>query len=97
LPVVVLTKPDLCPNPEVLKARALSVAAGCDVVIGSGLGEGLVQTIVPYLKKGETVAFIGSSGVGKSTLINRLAGRICCQQERYDKTAKDATPQPAAS
>ena len=93
LPVVVLTKPDLCPNPEILKAQALSVASGCDVVIGSGFGEGLIQTIAPYLQKGKTVAFIGSSGVGKSTLINRLAGEdlLATREIRQDGKGRHTT------
>ncbi len=74
LPVVVLTKPDLCPQPEILKAQAEAAAVGCDVVVGSNIDDDLAKAVVPYLGKGETVAFIGSSGVGKSTLINRLTG-----------------------
>lgn len=74
-PVVVLNKLDRCDDPErcLLEARAVAMAvpvhhvsaltgAGCDI-------------LRDYLRPGETVSLIGSSGVGKSTLINRLLGR----------------------
>lgn len=74
VPVVVLTKSDLCPDLEnYLKALTAS-APGVDVVVTSGLLEEGWEAILPYLSPGVTVAFTGSSGVGKSTLINRLMG-----------------------
>lgn len=74
IPVVVLTKADLCDNPEEKIAEASAVAAGADIVCTSSVNEE-IDEIRTYLKPGKTVAFIGSSGVGKSTLINRLCGR----------------------
>ena len=50
------------------------VAAGADIISISALEDGGCQPIAPYLTKGRTVAFVGSSGVGKSTLINHLLG-----------------------
>jgi ribosome biogenesis GTPase len=70
--VVVLTKSDACENPAEKAALAESVCIGADVIITSALHEG-ADMLKPYIC-GRTVAFIGSSGVGKSTLINRLAG-----------------------
>ena len=72
-PVVVLTKSDLCENTAIPLRDAAAVAPGVDVVLTSSLDDS-VQTIEEYLKPGVTASFIGSSGVGKSTLINRLAG-----------------------
>lgn len=72
VPVAVLTKSDLCENLEESVALAESVCIGADVIVTSGLHEG-ADRLKPYIP-GKTVAFIGSSGVGKSTLINRLAG-----------------------
>ena len=74
IPVVLLTKADLCEDlPEKL-AAVESIAAGADILVTSAFDEKGCQPLMPYLQKGKTVAFIGSSGVGKSTLINRLLG-----------------------
>lgn len=74
VPVVLLTKADLCAEPEEKLAAASDVAAGADVLTVSSLISGDWERVLPYLKKGCTVALIGSSGVGKSTLINCLLG-----------------------
>lgn len=74
LPVVVLTKADLAPDAAALCAEAEKTAPGVNVIVTSSLSEDGYRAILPYLKPGLTVAFVGSSGVGKSTLINRLAG-----------------------
>ena len=72
IPVVVLTKTDLCKDTDALIAEARSAAVGVDIVTVSGLtGEG-AQALLPYIR-GNTVALLGSSGVGKSTLLNCLA------------------------
>lgn len=74
-PVIVLNKADLCPDPQEYLDRLGPIAAGLPVVLTSaetGLG---VEELSAYLGAGRTAAFLGSSGVGKSSLINRLAGR----------------------
>ena len=73
-PVVVLTKADMCEQPESQAADITALAKGCPVVIvsvreGRGL-EGVMEHVLP----GETCVLIGSSGVGKSTLVNALLG-----------------------
>ncbi|HWQ51755.1 MAG TPA: ribosome small subunit-dependent GTPase A [Terriglobales bacterium] len=74
-PVIVLTKADLCADLPQKIAQLAAVAPGAPVVACSvQSGEGLAD-IESHLAPGRTVAFIGSSGVGKSTLINKLAGR----------------------
>ena len=75
--VIVLTKSDLIGR-ETRDARpdvsSLTSRVSCPVIsISSLTGEGL-EALSPSLLPGHTVAFIGSSGVGKSTLLNRLAG-----------------------
>lgn len=73
VPVVVLTKADLCRDVESMVAEAQRVALGAEVLAVSSL-DGGYESILKYVVPGSTVAFIGSSGVGKSTLINRLMG-----------------------
>lgn len=70
-PVVLLSKADLCPEAEErrMDIEALGVPTH---VISARTGHGL-PTVRAYLTRGTTVALLGSSGVGKSTLINRLA------------------------
>lgn len=74
-PVVILTKTDLCEDVEEILAEVESVAFGVPVHAVSNLTGDGVQELEQYLGPGETVALLGSSGVGKSTLINRLCGR----------------------
>lgn len=75
-PVVLLTKRDLLPPGEVEAAvaevRALS--PGMSVVALSALEADGPAALQPWLVPGRSVALVGSSGVGKSTLINRLLG-----------------------
>ena len=74
IPVVILTKADLCEDLDSKMADVYSVAAGIDILVTSALDQTGYEQINPYLETGKTIAFIGSSGVGKSTLINRLLG-----------------------
>lgn len=73
-PVVVLTKSDLCQDLPARISEIEKVALGVDVVITSSMIEEGYKDILKYIVPGKTVAFMGSSGVGKSTLINRLVG-----------------------
>jgi ribosome biogenesis GTPase / thiamine phosphate phosphatase len=74
-PVVVLTKADLCDDPYGQLVEAEQVALGVPVHLVSNLtGEG-VDELAPYLGPAQTVALLGSSGVGKSSLANRLLGQ----------------------
>lgn len=74
-PVIVLTKSDLVQDAGSLAAEVRAVAGGADVVVLSNVsGEG-IEAIRAHLRPGRTIALLGSSGVGKSTLVNTLAGQ----------------------
>jgi len=73
-PVIVLTKLDLCDDVEKI-AEAEDVAVGVPVFAVSNVtGEG-VEDVRALLQPARTFVLLGSSGTGKSTLVNRLAGR----------------------
>ena len=73
-PVVVLNNADLQPNPAALRAEVESAAGGAPVLALSAAHDAHLDLLAPWLESGRTVALLGSSGVGKSTLINRLLG-----------------------
>jgi ribosome biogenesis GTPase / thiamine phosphate phosphatase len=73
-PVLVLTKADLHPDPQAAAAEVESIAFGVPVLVVSvRTGEGLDE-VADVVRPGRTLVLLGSSGVGKSTLVNTLAG-----------------------
>ncbi|WP_041606516.1 ribosome small subunit-dependent GTPase A [Halothermothrix orenii] len=74
-PVVILNKADLCDEIEVRKSEVESIAFGVPIYVIAALENEGVDQLKRYFKRGETVALLGSSGVGKSTLINSLLGK----------------------
>ena len=74
-PVIVLTKSDVVDDAEPLRREVVEVALGVPVFVVSGrTGEGVDQ-LRAFAAGGRTLAFLGASGVGKSTLVNALVGR----------------------
>ena len=73
-PVVLLTKADLCDEPEEVVARVSAVAYAVRILIVSAQENRGLDALSGYLAPGKTCVLLGSSGVGKSTLVNRLAG-----------------------
>lgn len=74
-PVIVVNKMDVADDPEAELLEVEPVLMGVPVhSVSAVTGEGL-EALDPYLSKGRTIALLGSSGVGKSTLVNRFAGR----------------------
>lgn len=74
IPVIVLTKSDLCTDPDKYIRRIEEAALGTDIILTSSISEEGFQRLKRYIGHGKTVAFVGSSGVGKSTAINKLLG-----------------------
>jgi len=71
-PVVVLTKGDLVPDPEPARRALAEIALGCPVLVASGLRHEGIAPIRAFASGNRTLAFLGASGVGKSTLVNAL-------------------------
>jgi ribosome biogenesis GTPase len=86
MPVVVLTKADLADDPADYVARAAKLAPGLLVETVNALDHDSLEPLNPWLQTGQTIALLGSSGVGKSTLTNTLLGeaRLATQSIRED-------------
>jgi len=92
-PVIVLTKADLHPAPEAAVAEVETIAGGVPVyAISSLTGHGL-DKVTAVLGPGLTAVLLGSSGVGKSTLVNTLAGEelLATQEIRDDGKGRHTT------
>lgn len=73
-PVIILTKQDLSPEPDIYLKRAGEISDTVPVIILDARNKSAIQKMENWCKAGETIAFLGSSGVGKSTLSNALTG-----------------------
>lgn len=73
-PVILLSKSDLAEDIEELRIAAEATAPGVEIIAVSAVtGEG-IEAVRAHLGAGRTVVFTGSSGVGKSSIVNALAG-----------------------
>ncbi|HTX37704.1 MAG TPA: ribosome small subunit-dependent GTPase A [Bryobacteraceae bacterium] len=100
-PVVVLNKSDLCAEADAARAQAAGVAGMAPVVICSARETGGIDALRGFLRTGRTVALLGSSGVGKSTIVNRLMGeermrtrevRLSDSRGRHTTTHRELLP-----
>ncbi|WP_419797347.1 MAG: GTPase RsgA [Terasakiella sp.] len=80
-PVIVLTKTDLCENPALYIEKAAEISKKVFVVPLNACGHEPKERLADWCKTGQTVAFLGSSGVGKSTLVNALQGKITVETQ----------------
>ena len=74
VPVIVMTKADLCDEVGRYRHEAEGVAAGAAVLAVDARDAEVAPVLADWLGPGQTVVFVGSSGVGKSTLVNTLTG-----------------------
>lgn len=85
-PVVILNKADLCADVEACRAEIAAMAAGLKVLVLDSVAHTGYEGLTPFLTRGRTLAFIGSSGVGKSTIINNLGAAT---QRTHEVKARD--------
>lgn len=92
-PVIILSKTDLCENVDEKINNIQSIALGIPIIPISVETEYGLEELTPYLKQGKTIALLGSSGVGKSTLANYLLGKTkqIVQEIREDDKGKHTT------
>ena len=86
IPVIILTKADLCEDLQGYLEEVSAIALGVEIIMTStvyGMGLDIVSN---KIKDNQTVAFVGSSGIGKSTLINHLtkSNQMSTQETRSD-------------
>ena len=93
LPIVVLTKTDKCADLEVVLRDVASIAPGVDIHPVCALDGSGMEGIERHLDGAPTIALLGSSGVGKSTLINRLLHEevMTTDEVRWDGRGKHTT------
>ncbi len=94
MPVVLLNKSDLCPEPDQRVFEVESAAPGVPVHAVSALLDLGLDPLRPLLGTGKTAVFLGRSGVGKSLLINRLAGQnlaLTAQVRPSDREGRHTT------
>jgi len=86
--VIVLNKADVCADVDAARTATARLAPGTPIHVTSCLADGGTDPLEEHLARGKTVALLGSSGVGKSTIINRLLGTD--RQKTREVRARDS-------
>lgn len=74
MPVIVLTKSSLCEDIEQKIVETEAVAIGVPIFVVDSVEHTGIESLQQFVTSGKTIALVGSSGVGKSTLLNALIG-----------------------
>ena len=93
-PVFILNKADLCDAPARFLEAVAAIAPSAPVALVSALDGGGIDALRAHVREGETVALVGSSGVGKSTIANRLLGAMALREGEirvHDERGKHTT------
>ncbi len=93
-PVIVLTKTDIADDVDTYIGRARSIQAGIPVESVNALDTATLDGVRAWINDASTVALVGSSGVGKSTLLNALAGKVLAatsEIREHDKKGRHTT------
>jgi len=83
-PVIVLNKTDICLEVSDRVAKTMSLAPGVPVLAVSATAGCGIEDILNHIAPGQTIAFLGSSGVGKSSIVNRLLGQSAQEVRETD-------------
>ena len=92
--VIVLNKADVCPDVDAARTATVALAPSTPIHVTSCVADGGTDPLEEHLARGKTVALLGSSGVGKSTIINRLLGtdrQKTCEVRGRDSRGRHTT------
>jgi len=94
LPVIVINKADIAEDADALVKETAAIAGDTPIVMISAREEEGLAALAPFLPAGTTIALVGSSGVGKSTLINALLSNAVQETQdvrNYDERGRHTT------
>ena len=85
MPVIVLTKSSICNDVKEKIVETEAIAIGVPIFVVDSLEHTGIDSLKQFVSSGKTIALVGSSGVGKSTLLNALIGIDVAKREIYVK------------
>lgn len=88
LPLIILTKADQCENPDEFRRKAERLSPLVTALSINAKDTEDVAMLAPWVKPGDTLALVGSSGVGKTTLRNALTGQMATTQSIREDDAR---------